>query len=122
MPARIIVVHDEAEFRCQLTTSLQSAGYFVACHPDPLAAWDAINTGRHFEVLITRVEFPPGRSNGVALARMARARQPGIRVVFAALPRYASDAADLGTFLPMPVTVPAVVAAVRRLLEDLGRF
>jgi DNA-binding NtrC family response regulator len=86
MPARVVVVHDEREFVDEVATALRSAGHEVATFPDPIAAWDALEAARQTEVLLTRVLFQPGKSNGVALARMARTNRPGIRVLFTALP------------------------------------
>lgn len=120
MPARVVVVHDEPEFVGEVATALRLAGHEVATFPDPLAAWDALEATRETEVLVTRVEFQPGKSNGVALARMARANRPEIRVLFTALPEYASHTEGLGTLMPMPVRVPDVVEAVTRLLNNKG--
>jgi DNA-binding NtrC family response regulator len=118
MGTGIIVVHDDPAFVDQVAAGLRTAGHDVTTFSDPLVAWDTMHTGRHFDVLITRIEFQPGRSNGVALANMARAKSPGIHVVFTALPHYAADAEGLGLFLPMPVDAADVSEAVRRLLED----
>jgi DNA-binding NtrC family response regulator len=118
MRARVILVHDEPGFVCQLTTALESVGHRVTTFPDPLVAWDIVNTGQRFEALITRIQFQAGKSNGVALARMARSRQPGIRVLFTALPEYAAHADGLGTFLAMPVSIQEVTETLRKMLED----
>jgi DNA-binding NtrC family response regulator len=117
MPARIVVVHDQPEFLNELATGLRQAGHHTATFADPLAAWDALETARQIEVLITRVQYAPGRSNGLALARMARSKRPGIRVVFTALPQYADQVDEQDTFMAMPVRVPEVIDAVNRLLE-----
>jgi len=73
------------------------------------------------QLLITRVEFAPGKPHGVALARMARLKLPGIKVLFTALPQYAEHAEGLGAFLPTPVDVADLVAVVERLLEASDR-
>jgi DNA-binding NtrC family response regulator len=120
MPARVVVVHDEPEFVDEMATALRSADHPVDTFSNPLAAWDALEGARQTEVLITRVQFQPGRSNGIALAWMARANRPAIRVPFTALLQYASDADGLGTFMPMPVHVPGVAETVTRLLKGDG--
>jgi DNA-binding NtrC family response regulator len=117
MPARVVVVHNEPGFADELVAALNWAGYEVAVFPDPLAAWDALAAARLTEVLITRVQFPPGKSNGVALAHMARANRPSIQVIFIALPEFAGQCEDVGTFLPLPVPVPQVVKTVKLLLQ-----
>ena len=118
MPARIVIVHDEPDFADSLTTALRSAGHDVATFTDPTAGLDALDEAHRVEVLITRVAFPPGKPNGVSLARMARYKRPGIRVVFAALPELEKHTDGLGEFMPMPVGVPDAMQAVIRLLES----
>jgi DNA-binding NtrC family response regulator len=116
VPARVVVVYDDTEFSEELATRLRAEGHDVATFPDPLAAWDALEAAKLTEVLVTRVEFPPGRSNGVALATMARFKRPGIKVLLLALPKYAEAAATEGTLLRLPVSVEEAAEAVKRLL------
>jgi DNA-binding response OmpR family regulator len=117
MPARVVVVHDEPEFVDELVAALNLAGYQVAVFPDPIAAWGALEAARLTEVLITCVQFPPGKSNGLALAYMARANRRSIQVIFTALPEFASECEDAGVFLPQPVPVRHVVKTVELLLQ-----
>jgi DNA-binding NtrC family response regulator len=116
VPARIVVVYADTEFSEELATRLRTEGHDVATFPDPLAAWDALEAAKLTEVLVTRVEFPPGRSNGVSLALMARSKRPGIRVLFLALPKYAEAIEGVGTLLALPVSVEEAAEAVKRLL------
>src|ERR1700756_2559484 len=81
MPANIIMVNDVPEFIEGAAAALPSAGHNVTMFRDPMAALDAIETAQ-FDILITRVKFPVGRSNGVALAQMAQLKRPWIKVVF----------------------------------------
>jgi DNA-binding response OmpR family regulator len=115
MAPRLLVVHDEVEFVDAVVTSLKVAGHQVTAFPDPLAAWDAIE---EINVLITRVQFPPGKSNGLALARKARVNRPPTCILFVALPEFQKDVDDLGVFLPMPVNVADVVETVECLLNQ----
>jgi DNA-binding NtrC family response regulator len=117
MPARVVVVHDEPGFADQLAGALRLAGHDVAAFVDPMLALDALDAAQHIEILITRVEFPPGKPNGIALARMARAKRPGVRVVFIARPEFAAHAEGLGEFLSVPIDIADVVAVVGRLLN-----
>ena len=55
-----------------------------------MAALDALENAQRVEVLITRVRFPPGKPNGIALALMARHKRPGIKVLFTARPEFAT--------------------------------
>jgi len=77
---------------------------------------DAIEASSCVRVLVTRVDFGPGRPNGIALARMIRVKRPGTKVVFVARGEYAAHAEGLGVFLPMPVNPDILVATVSRLL------
>jgi DNA-binding NtrC family response regulator len=116
MPARVVVVHDEPGFADQLAGALRLAGLDVATFVDPMVALDALEAASVIKVLITRVEFPPGKPNGVALARMTRIKRPDVRVVFTADPEFAAYADGLGVFVPAPINTGDVVDIVGRLL------
>src|SRR5271170_3171663 len=116
MPARVVVVHDDTELVEKLSSLLEQEGHDVATFPDPLAAWDALEAAARTEVLVTRVEFAPGRSNGVALASMARFKRPQIQVLFVALPEYAEAVEGIGTFMALPVSSEVIAKAINRLL------
>jgi DNA-binding NtrC family response regulator len=120
MPASVVVVHDDPDFVDQLALALSLAGYDVISFVDPMAALDAFDASHLLEVLVTRVQFGLGKMNGVALARMARSKRPGVRVLFTALPEFKDYAEGLGKFMPMPVSVPDVVDAVVGMLESDG--
>jgi DNA-binding NtrC family response regulator len=122
MPARIVVVHDDQQFSDQLALALGSAGHDVVTFPDPLAAWDALEAAKLIEVLVTRMEFAPGKSNGQALARMARSKRPQIKVIFTARPEYAEHAAGLGEFLPIPISMEVAIEAITRLLDGQNKI
>jgi hypothetical protein len=69
MSANIIFVHDDPEFIEEAAAALRLAGHKVVTFREPTL--NAVETAP-FEILITRVWFPIGQPNGVALARMAR--------------------------------------------------
>jgi hypothetical protein len=52
---------------------------------DPMAALDVLEAAPPIEVLVTRVQFGHGKLHGIALARMARMRCLGLKVLFTAL-------------------------------------
>jgi CheY-like chemotaxis protein len=85
MPAQIVLVHDVEDFATETATGLRNVGYEVAVFTDPNAALDALEAAETVELLITRVNFPAGKPNGVSLALMTRTRRPNIRVIFAAV-------------------------------------
>ena len=117
MPARIVVVHDDPEFIDRTVTALLAAGYDVTAFTDTISALAALEAAQWLELLITRVIFPPGQPNGVALARMARVKKPGVKVLFAALPETREHTAGLGEFLPAPVNPADIVTLVGKMLD-----
>ena len=86
MPARIVVVHDDFDFVQSVVASLQAAGYDTVAFSDSMSGIDALEHPKRIELLITRVRFPAGTPNGEALARMARLKRPGIKVLFTSFP------------------------------------
>jgi DNA-binding response OmpR family regulator len=117
MPARIVVVHDDTKFVEEVAGGLMAEGHEVATFPDPIAAWDAFEAAQKSELLVTRVNFPPGRSNGLALALMARTRRREIKVLFLAKPDYAEEIRDVGMYLLVTAAPQDVAAEVKRLLN-----
>jgi DNA-binding NtrC family response regulator len=117
MPATIVVVHPDPETLGEISAALRTAGYDVAEFIDPLAAIAALERAR---VLITLAQFGQGRLHGIALAQMAQARRPGIKIVFTALPEYEWEVKGLGEFLPLSVSVPELLETVERLVQPGG--
>lgn len=121
MPARIVIVHDDPQFLEPAVAALQLAGYDVAAFSGSMAALPALEAPRKTELLITRVHFPAGTPNGVALARMARHKRREIKVLFTASPKSEEHIGDLGEFLPMPVEVSDLVQTASRMLDQGDR-
>jgi hypothetical protein len=78
---------------------------------------DTLEGARGIEVLISCLAFKPGRSNGVALARMATLRKPSIRIAFIPSCPVPATAEDIGVILP-PSIDPGNLARV--ILGQLG--
>jgi DNA-binding response OmpR family regulator len=121
--ARVIVVHDELSFLDSLVASLRATGHDVAAFADSGLAWDALKLAAGVEILVTRVQFEPGKPHGVALARWALHNCPSVRILFVALPDFEADIEGLGLLLPRPVSVAEVAEAVGRMLSNdaIGR-
>jgi hypothetical protein len=82
MSAHVIFVHDDPDFVEKLRERYGRQG--IKWHiPGAERALRALET-EHFEILITRVRFAIRQPNGAALARMARMKWPGTKVVFTA--------------------------------------
>jgi hypothetical protein len=124
IPARVVVVHDEPSFLDPLVASLRAAGHDVTAFADPVLAWDALKFPGEVQILVTRVQFEPGKPHGVALARWARCNCPNVRVLFVALPEFGADIEGLGVLLPRPVSVAEVAEAVGRMMSNdaIGRL
>lgn len=118
MPTPIIVVHDDPDTRGSATNALRDAGYEVTAFDNPMSVLDALDIPTHLRLLITRVDFGPGKLNGAALARMVRQKQPTAEVVFVALDQNRRYTTELGEFLPAPLDPAALVDVVGRLLVE----
>jgi DNA-binding NtrC family response regulator len=117
MSARVVIVHDDRGFLDPLASALRRAGHSVAGFSDPMAALTALDAPEKIALLITGVQFPPGKPNGVALACMARSKRRKIQVIFTARAEFAEYSEGLGTFIAVPVDLAEVVATVGRLLR-----
>lgn len=117
MPARIVVVHDDPSFH-ECVPALQAAGYDAMSFTSSMEALDALEAAERTELLITGMSFPRGMPNGVSIARMARIKLRGVRVLFVAQEQNRQHAAGLGEFLAAPVNVAEIVETVRRMLAE----
>ena len=77
MPARIVLVHYDPEFREYVATVMQAAGYDIKVFRGSMEAIEALEAAEQIQLLITRVSFPEGTPNGVSLARMAKVKKRG---------------------------------------------
>jgi hypothetical protein len=116
MGARIFVAHSELDSLQRIAAALKQASYEVAEFTDPMKALLALERPDPIAALVTRINFGHGTLNGVALACLARNRQPDIKFVFAASPEYWPHTAGLGALVPPPIVGAAIVDAVERVL------
>jgi DNA-binding NtrC family response regulator len=117
MPANIILTHDDPEFIEEAAAALSLAGHKVIVFREPIEALDALEAAQ-FEILITRVRFAVGQPNGVALARMARMKDPLIKVVFTIAAENLEYIEGLGEAVTAPIDIPELVATVGKLAVD----
>ncbi len=85
-----------------------------------MAAIGALAAAERIELLVTRAVFPEGQPNGVSLARMARIRRPGVKILFVARPENQEHTEGVGEFLATPTTGLKLVEAVDRILTGGG--
>ena len=121
MPARIVLAHSDPQFLSDMLCGLRSSGYDVVGFPDSNGALTALEAAERVEILVTRVVFAQGTPHGVALARMARIRRPGIKILFIVRPELVSHTEGVGTALLIPVTADEVVAKVIEMLSETDR-
>src|SRR3954447_8033020 len=95
MPARFVIVHDDAEFTDALVEKL---GKNVARFTDPVRALTALKSARTVAYLITRLQFTDYQPVGLSLARLAREARPDVRVVFTGAPQLVPYQPTLDTF------------------------
>jgi DNA-binding NtrC family response regulator len=116
MAGRILIVHNDDYFTARAVAALQAEGNTVTTSSAVVDALDKLDATPPTDVLITRVRFEPGHPTGLSLASMACHRHPRIKIIFTALREFQHAAAELGTFLPAPVSIPDLVAAVNQVL------
>jgi hypothetical protein len=61
MPIPVVVVHDDYETRGLAADTLRAAGYEVAAFDSPMRVLDAMDSPTRIRVLVTRVDFGPGK-------------------------------------------------------------
>ena len=115
MPANVIIVHDDPIFVTAVAVELRLADHHVVTFRDPLEALPVLETKQPFDVLITRMRFAPGRSNGIALAQMTRLKRPEIKVLFTVAPENIEHTEGLGEFLAAPIDIRELAAMVNKL-------
>ena len=118
----IVLVEDEPVVRALLQEVLQELGYRVLEAEDGPSGVRLLESAPRVDLLVTDIGLPGGLS-GRQLADVARLRRPALKVLF--LTGYAQAAAQASGFLQpgmelmtKPVVMDALVARVRRMLED----
>jgi two-component system cell cycle response regulator CpdR len=114
---RILLAEDDDSLRGFLARALERAGYEVVACPDGESAIEALDQA--FHVLLTDIVMPG--IDGIEVARIAAARQPGLRIMFitgfAAVALSAGDRAPAGAkVLAKPVHLREIVAEVERMV------
>jgi PAS domain S-box-containing protein len=117
----ILVVEDQPDIAALATAILTASGYRVMSAPNGDAALAILDRGDRFDLLFSDL-IMPGAINGVMLARTARERFPGIRVLLAtgfAAEVVDRDGAFAGEFeiLGKPYRRGELLARVRDVLD-----
>ena len=118
MPAPVVVVHDDPIIRETAIQALQAAGFEAVAFDDPMRALAAVEKDSSARVLVSRINFGPGKLNGPALWRMLKfKRSPGLPItaLYVDAQKNAPHV-DNDEFLPLPLDAVRLVGAVQRLL------
>ena len=114
---RILIFEDDSGYAEALGSLLRHAGYepLVATHFT--SALEALANPQPPDLLITDIVMPPGQVNGLAMARMARMKRRGIRVLYVTgydLP--GTDREAFGPVLRKPIADNVMLSHVQRSL------
>jgi CheY-like chemotaxis protein len=110
----ILVVDDDEAFGQASLKVLEQAGFAVHVAPDYRQALVMLEGPQPVDLLVTDIVMPE-RVNGLALARMARMRRPGVKVMYVTgydIPGVENEA--LGIVLRKPVDNERLVREVAR--------
>src|SRR3954468_14375722 len=116
----VLLVEDDAFFRESSAKGLRQAGFTVHIAADHRGALDILDDERPIDVMCTDVVMPDGLG-GVALARLARMRRPGLKIIYVTgyeIPGLANHAK--GPVLQKPIMTSQLVAEIGRLIGHPG--
>jgi CheY-like chemotaxis protein len=78
----ILLVEDDPALAYALSRSLRDADHHVITALDGMAALKTLDTDARIDLLLTDIVLPARQPHGLALARMARQKRPGLPVIF----------------------------------------
>ena len=116
----ILVVEDNSNVRRMVVRQLTELGYAVVEAEDGRSALETVQSGAHFDLLLTDV-IMPGNITGYELAQKIRALRPRVRVLFTS--GYTELAARNGQeidgpLLSKPYRKQDLDQSIRRLLDE----
>ena len=113
---KILLAEDDDSLRAFLTRALERAGYEVRSCADGEEAIQ--NLGERWDLLLTDIVMPG--ADGIEVARVAAARQPGVRIMFitgfAAVALSAAQATPQAKVLSKPVHLRDLVGEVEKMV------
>lgn len=111
MIAGIVVAHSDRLYSDDLIAALAAIGLTdVAYFSDVMMALDLLSHLERIELLISQIDFGPGKLHGIALARMAKTRLNKVNVILLGEEEHRSFVDGAGELLPL-ATAPATLAA-----------
>ena len=116
---QILIYEDDAVFGYALAAILRRAGYTVETATAFPQALDLLEGSQSPDLLIADLVFPTGQVSGLAMARMARFKRPGMKVIYMTghdVP--GADTEALGPILRKPISDDVLLAEVARLFGE----
>jgi CheY-like chemotaxis protein len=113
MSGRILIVDDDDGFRYATAKMLAEAGYETVDAQDYRKALEILEDKKPLALLLIDIVIPG--VNGFALARMARMRHFGLKVIYVSAFDIPTDEA-IGPVLRKPVDPDALTAEIRHVL------
>ena len=115
--ARILLAEDDASLRGFLTRALERAGHSVVDCENGDDAIDALDQGP-WDLLLTDIVMPG--ADGIEVARVAAARQPGIRIMF--ITGFAAVALNPDSNAPKDAKVLSKPFHLRELVDEVNKM
>jgi CheY-like chemotaxis protein len=117
MSARVLVVDDDDAFRYATVKLLTDAGFETVEAPDYRQALEILDDKKPLALLLMDIVIPG--VNGFALARMARMRHRGLKVIYLSAFDVPTDEA-IGPVLRKPVDSNVLLAEISKVLASNG--
>ena len=115
--ARILLAEDDSSLRGFLTRALERAGHQVIDCENGDDAIDALEQGP-YDLLLTDIVMPG--ADGIEVARVAAARQPGLRIMF--ITGFAAVALNPSSAAPKQAKVLSKPFHLKDLVSEVDRL
>jgi two-component system cell cycle response regulator CpdR len=116
--ARILLAEDDESMRRFLSAALEKAGHEVQSFSQGDEAFDCLNTGNSFDLLLTDIVMPV--MDGIELARKAAEVAPGLKIMF--ITGFAAVALNPKSNAPKEAKVLSKPFHLRDLVSEVERF
>jgi DNA-binding response OmpR family regulator len=116
MSDHILLIEDDEALRHALSRELELAGYEVSQAPDYRDVLKLLESGKHISALVIDLHLPG--VNGFALARMARMKHRGIKIIHITgadnVPLHEAN----GPVLRKPLAAEVLLTTIRKELAE----
>jgi CheY-like chemotaxis protein len=114
----VLVVEDEVLIRMMLADALREQGFGVLEASNSDDALSVLQSSLPIHLLLTDIRMPSA-IDGLALAHLARAARPDLKVIVASSQPSGGAFADIAdAFFPKPYSVRVIAGRVKELLTD----